>query len=70
MELKFYLNKVLKIDNIENYTLNTLESLKKCYDNFLDKSEGIDPDYPGYTFGGKKGKRFNIGDSSILDEDF
>lgn len=51
MDLKFYLNKFLKADNIEHYTLDSLYKLKKVYDDFLDKSEGIDPDFPGMTLG-------------------
>lgn len=53
MDLKFYLNKFLKIDNIEGYTLNSLNELKKCYDKFLKNSEGTDPDFPTLNFGGK-----------------
>ena len=51
MDLKFYLNKFLKVDNIEHYTLNSLYKLKKVYDDFLDKSEGVDPDFPGMILG-------------------
>jgi len=47
MDLKFYLNKFVKADNIEGYTLSTLNQLKKIHDEFLDSSEGIDPDFPG-----------------------
>lgn len=57
MDLKFYLNKFLKVDNIENYTLKTLIQLRKCYEDFLEKSEGTDPDFPMIDFGGKKGKK-------------
>lgn len=46
MSLKFYLNKILKCDNIENYSLRSLEELKKCYDEFIKKT-GSDPDFPG-----------------------
>jgi len=51
MDLKFYLNKFLKVDNIEEYTLATLYKLRKVYDDFLDKSEGLDPDFPTLTIG-------------------
>lgn len=51
MDLKFYLNKFLKVDNIEHYTLDSLYKLKKIYDDFLDKSEGVDPDFPGMILG-------------------
>lgn len=55
MDLKFYLNKVIKVDNIENYTIKSLLMIKDNYDKFLENTEGIDPDYPGLIFGGKKG---------------
>jgi len=51
MDLKFYLNKFVKADNIEGYTLSTLNQLRKIHDEFLDSSEGIDPDFPGLTLG-------------------
>ena len=64
MELKFYLNKFLKVDNIEGYTLETLEELRKAYDKFLDKS-GFDPDFPMLSLGndgdGKKGETIKVG---------
>lgn len=53
MELKLHLNKFLRVDNIENYTLKTLKILQSKYQEFLDNSEGVDPDYPMFTFGGK-----------------
>lgn len=53
MSLKFYLNKLLKVDNIENYTLNALKELQECYDQFIEKSEGSDPDFPFITFNTK-----------------
>lgn len=56
MELKFYLNKFLKVDNIENYTLSTLMILHNKYDDFLEHSDGTDPDFPLVDFGGKKAK--------------
>lgn len=52
MELKFFLNKFLRVDNIEGYTLSTLEELRKVHDKFLDESEGNDPDFPGINFRG------------------
>ena len=63
MDLKFYLNKIIKIDNIENYTLNALDKIKDSYNEFLEKTEGKDPDYPGYTFGDKanKGTKLSVG---------
>ena len=58
MELKFYLNKFCKVDNIENYTLNSLMTIREKYSEFLDSSEGYDPDFPMSNFGdGKKGKK-------------
>ena len=60
MDLKFYLNKFLKVDRIEEYTLNTLIKLKDNYDKFLEKNEGSDPDFPGLEFnGGKNGQRLS-----------
>ena len=56
MELKFYLNKFLKVDNIEGYTLHALQELKKVYDKFTDKTEGFDPDFPMMSIGDKKNK--------------
>lgn len=46
----------MKVDNIENYTLGTLNQLKDAYDQFLEESEGYDPDFPMSGLGGKKGK--------------
>ena len=69
MDLKFYLNKFLKVDNIENYTLKTLIKLRECYEAFLENSDGVDPDFPTLNFGkkGKKVKGRNI--MSVLSED-
>ena len=52
MGLKLYLNKFLKVDNIESYTFSELMILKKEYEKVLEDSEGIDPDFPNYVFGG------------------
>lgn len=52
MGLKLYLNKFLKVDNIESYTFSELMTLKKEYEKVLEGSEGIDPDFPTYVFGG------------------
>ena len=41
MQLKFYLNKFLKVDNIENYTLGAIKKLEDYYDEFKEKSDGI-----------------------------
>lgn len=60
MDLKFYLNKFLKVDNIEGYTMEFLNELKKAYNNFLDESKGTDPDFPLMTFGDKQGSSGNM----------
>lgn len=57
MDLKFYLNKFVKVDNIEGYSLKALTEIKKLYEEYLDKTDGSDPDFPMITFGGEKGKR-------------
>lgn len=56
MALKFYLNKYAKVDNIENYTLGTLKVLQGEYQKFLEQSDGVDPDFPMFNFGGKETK--------------
>lgn len=60
MQLKFYLNKFLKVDNIEQYTLGALKELENTYEEFKEKTEGIDPDFPGITFK-TKGTKLNVG---------
>jgi hypothetical protein len=62
MQLKFYLNKFLKADGIENYTLDTLVKLKEAYSDFIEDSDGGDPDFPLISFNtkGKKIKGKNI----------
>ena len=50
MQLKFYLNKFLKVDNIENYTLGTLKELENIYEDFKNDTDGLDPDFPGISF--------------------
>jgi hypothetical protein len=52
MGLKLYLNKFLKVDNIESYTFSELMTIKKEYEKILENSEGVDPDFPTYIFGG------------------
>lgn len=51
MHLKLYLNKYLKTDNIEFYSLNYLIDLRKEYENFLDLTGGYDPDFPNINIG-------------------
>ena len=53
MDLKFYLNKFIKIDQIEHYTLSSLFKLKDIYNEFMEKTEGLDPDFPMIDFGEK-----------------
>lgn len=53
MELKFYLNKFLKVDNIEHYGLCALFKLRDTYDKFIETSKGTDPDFPLIDFGDK-----------------
>ena len=60
MGLKLYLNKFLKVDNIESYTYSELVTLKKEYEKVLENSEGVDPDFPMYVFGGG-GKKIGSG---------
>ena len=60
MSLKLYLNKYLKVDNIEYYTLPCLQVLQKEYDALLKKTEGLDPDFPQLNFGdGTSGLSFD-----------
>lgn len=54
MHLKLYLNKYLKADNIELYSLNYLIDLKNEYDKFLDLTGGYDPDFPNINIGDRK----------------
>lgn len=57
MDLKFFLNKFAKVDNIEGYTLKSLNALKDRYQDYMDSTEGMDPDFPMITFGGDRGKK-------------
>lgn len=54
MHLKLYLNKYLKVDNIELYSLSYLIDLRKEYENFLDLTGGYDPDFPNINIGDRK----------------
>jgi len=54
MHLKLYLNKYLKADNIELYSLSYLIDLRKEYENFLDLTGGYDPDFPNVNIGDRK----------------
>ena len=68
MSLKLYLNKYLKVDNIEYYSLPCLQILQKEYDKLLKKTEGIDPDFPQLTFGDGKNS-LNFDSKHKLDDD-
>lgn len=57
MDLKFYLNKFLKVDNIEYYNLDALFKLRDAYSDFLENSRGVDPDFPMIDFGEGKGSK-------------
>lgn len=69
MDLKFYLNKFLKIDNIEHYPLGSIYQLRKLYDDFLEKTEGLDPDFPMIDFGGKGQKVKGVNKIQVLGKD-
>ena len=70
MGLKFYLNKYVKADNIENYSLSSLKVLQEEYLKFLEESGGIDPDYPLFNFGGKNNETKIKGtNKAMLDEE-
>lgn len=60
MDLKFYLNKFAKLDNIEQYSFKTVLAMRDMYRNYLDESEGYDPDFPLSSFN-SKGKKLNLG---------
>lgn len=69
IDLKFYLSKFVKVPNIEEYTLNSILEIKKCYEKFLEKTEGFDPDFPETDFsGGKKGKKIGGVNKTKVDE--
>lgn len=68
MALKFYLNKYAKVDNIENYTLGTLKVLQGEYQKFLEQSDGVDPDFPMFNFGGKETKIKGT-NKALIDDD-
>lgn len=54
MQLKLYLNKIAKVDNIESYPMAALSELRRAYEGFLETSGGVDPDFPMMTFGDGK----------------
>lgn len=63
MALKFFLNKFVKADNIEYYTISQLNALRDTYQKYLDETKGFDPDFPMSNFGGDKGEK--IGGTNI-----
>lgn len=67
MDLKFYLNKFLKSDGIENYPLKALYKLRDSYDNFIENSKGTDPDFPMIDFGSKGKEIKGVNKSKIID---
>lgn len=69
MQLKLFLNKFLKVDNIEYYSFRAVKELKKSYDELLEKSEGMDPDFPMITVGDGKGEKKIKGRNKIQVED-
>ena len=74
MDLTFYLNKFLKVDNIEYYNLDALFKLRDAYSDFLENSKGVDPDFPMIEFGGGKGSKIQgvnkaqVGNNDEMDD--
>lgn len=66
MQLKLFLNKFLKIDNIEYYSMAVLGELRKTYEGFLETSNGTDPDFPMINFGEKGGEKYGKGNNRIF----
>ena len=52
------------MDNIEEYSLGTVLALNKEYTNFLESTEGLDPDFPGMDFSGN-GKKVSGTNAAI-----
>lgn len=48
MNIKYFLNKIAKYDNIEDYYYYTCIKLYEDYKERLKESEGIDLDYPDF----------------------
>ena len=69
MDLKFYLNKFIKVDGIEGYTLKALREIQKRYEEYMEKTEGSDPDFPMMTFGGKSGGGKKVKGRNAASED-
>lgn len=68
MHLKFYLNKYVKADGLENYSLNCLMTLRKEYETFLDLTGGYDPDFPNINIGGRNGEKKIAGKNKLQAE--
>lgn len=49
LNLKFYLNKFVKADNIEMYPISDVIKMWTNYQKWLEKNEGNDPDFPDKT---------------------
>lgn len=50
VQMKFYLNKFVKADNIEDYSFDYCNKLYERYHEFLKDNNGVDPDYPDTVF--------------------
>ena len=64
MDLIFYLNKLIKLGNIENYSFHSVVEMRKAYNRFLEDTEGSDPDFPMMNLlgSGKRVKGSNVYD--------
>ena len=67
MDLKFFLNKFAKVDNIEGYTLKSILALKDRYEDYIESSDGQDPDFPLVNFG-NNGKKVNGSNAALREE--
>lgn len=54
MKIKFNLNKYCKLDNIENYSMDTIRTMQEVYEEYLKDTDGVDIDFPGFTFNKSK----------------
>jgi hypothetical protein len=43
----------MKVDSIEHYSISSLFKMKDVYEDFMEKTEGLDPDFPMIDFGNK-----------------
>lgn len=51
IKIKFSLNKLGRIDNIEKYSINVISELYKAYESYIDGNDGQDVEFPGFFFG-------------------